>query len=103
MSTFVLILDNDLMSIKYDAANPSENDVIVKDITQQLANLTESGKLKGGELLKINGKQTLPMAFVIAHHVSHLYGAIAVFDPKLQQYVVTISHSPKYRLGHCLA
>lgn len=102
MSTFSLDIDQGLMSIEYDASKPSENDVIVKEITHQLTNLTETGKLTGGELLKINGKQTLPMAFAIAHHVSHLYGAISVFDPKLQQYVVTISHSPKYRLGDCI-
>ncbi|MBR8828042.1 MAG: hypothetical protein DSM107014_09105, partial [Gomphosphaeria aponina SAG 52.96 = DSM 107014] len=43
-------------------------------------------------------------SFVIASKIAHLYGAIAVFEPKigeqeLDQYVVTITHHPYYQIG----
>ncbi|NJR55403.1 MAG: CRISPR-associated protein Csx3 [Acaryochloris sp. CRU_2_0] len=102
MTTFRLDLQESLLTVHYDPNLPAENDQIVKDVTQQLAQLSKQGLLIGGELLKITGKQTIPLSYVIAHHVGHLYGAIAVFDPKLQRYVVAITHSPNYLLGDCL-
>jgi CRISPR-associated protein Csx3 len=39
------------------------------------------------------------VSYVISHRVSHLYKAIAMFDPKMSRYVVTSSHDSKYRLG----
>ncbi|WP_256874863.1 CRISPR-associated protein Csx3 [Nostoc sp. C052] len=56
-----------------------------------------------GRLLKINGSQSIPVAYHIAHKVSHLYGAIAIFDPKLSGYVVSITHDPEYKLGTVLS
>lgn len=103
MSTsFSLHIENNILNIGYDPLTPQRNDQIVKDILQQLQDLTESGQLAGGGLLKINGKHTIPMAYVLAHHLSHLYSAIAAFDPKLPAYVVVISHDPQYELGTTL-
>lgn len=90
-------LNGDVMIVKFgDAAS---NDAIVRDAFATLHEMKESGVLTGGPLLKITGPASLPVAFVIAHEVLHIYGAVAVFDPKLQHYVVSVSHSPDYAIG----
>jgi CRISPR-associated protein Csx3 len=38
----------------------------------------------------------------LAHAVAHLYGYVACYDPKLQGYVVAISHDPSVRPGDLL-
>ena len=81
--------------LKIGFGSPSSNDKIV--VAAQAA--LEELKLQGGDLLKISGPASLPVAFVLAHGVAHLYGAIAIFDPKLGKYVVSVSHSKSYPLG----
>lgn len=96
MATYIINLENDVLSVGF--GEPAQNDEIVKDAKIVLDELLESQQLHG-KLLKINGAASLPVAFVISHAVSHLYGAIAVYDPKLQKYVVSISHTPEVRVG----
>ncbi|MBD2437404.1 CRISPR-associated protein Csx3 [Nostoc sp. FACHB-110] len=78
------------------------NEELVKYVGERLPRLIEDESM-AGRLLKINGSQSLPIAYHIAHKVAHLYGAIAVFDPKLSGYVVSISHDPGYKLGLVLS
>lgn len=85
--------------LKIGFAEPGQNDTIVQDAALRLDQMIASGELVGGALLKVNGPASLPVAFVIAHKVAHLYGVIACFDPKLARYVVCITHDPTYKLG----
>lgn len=65
----------------------------------KIAELKESGQLsvaKFGKLLKINGPGALVVGFGLAHDLGHVFGAIAVFDPKIDRYVIVISHDPDY-------
>ena len=78
---------------------PSDNDQIVKDAVARLDELVKVGELSGGGLLKVNGPASLPVAMVLGHKLSHLFQALACFDPKLNRYVVVISHSPDYSVG----
>lgn len=96
MATYIINLENDVLSVGF--GEPAQNDEIVKDAKIVLDEMLKSQQLHG-KLLKINGAASLPVAFVISHAVSHLYGAIAVYDPKLQKYVVSISHTPEVRVG----
>ena len=52
-----------------------------------------------GSLLKINGPASLPVAVALGHIFAHVVPAIACFDPKLNGYVVCISHSPDFVPG----
>jgi hypothetical protein len=79
--------------------DPAQNDSLVKEVAEKTDALISSGKIKGGEIIKLNGPATLPIAFVLAHKLNHLYQAVAVFDPKLSKYVVVIAHGDKYKLG----
>ncbi len=93
MATYNLALDNDILRVSF--GDPASNDVIVKDAVQGLKDLG----LSGGPILKINGPASLPVAVALAHGVTHLYGAVAVYDPKLGKYVVSVSHNPDFSVG----
>lgn len=93
MSSYNVSLDGDVLRVSF--GNPASNDQIVKDA---VAGLKDIG-LQGGPLLKINGPASLPVAVALAHAVTHLYGAVAVWDPKLSKYVVSVSHNPHYQVG----
>ena len=77
----------------------SQNDQIVRDAAARLEEMVNSGELSGGQLLKVNGPASIPVAFVLAHKLAHIYGAIGYFDPKLGKYVISITHNPQYKLG----
>lgn len=97
MTTYNIEIKGEVLKVGF--AVPAQNDQIIRDAAVRLDQMTESGELSGGPLLKINGPASVPVAFVLAHKVAHLYGAIGFFDPKLGQYVITITHNPQYKLG----
>ena len=78
-----------------DSARRGDNSQIVKDAHTRLDQMQREGKLSGGGLLKIHGPASLPVAMALSHKLAHLFEAVAWFDPKLDKYVVAISHSPK--------
>lgn len=101
MATYTIDLIEQVLRINF--GEPAQNDQIVRDATARLDELAATGQLTGGTLLKVNDPASLPFAFVIAHKVAHLYGAIAVYDPKLgNKYVVCITHTPDYKLGEMI-
>lgn len=100
MTSYTIALDDDILKVGF--ADPAQNDQIVRDAAARLDELLSSGSLVGGKLLKINGPASIPVAFVIAHKLAHLYGTIAVYDPKLASYVVCITHDPAYKLGELI-
>jgi len=55
--------------------------------------------LTGGELIKLNGPMSLPVAMALAHGLCHLYSAVAVFVPMEKKYFVCISHNPALPIG----
>lgn len=83
----------DLLTLKF--GEPASNDVIVKDADAALSSLG----LTGGKIVLLNGPASLPVAVNLSHGIGHLYGAVAVYDPKLQGYVVAVSHDKDYALG----
>jgi CRISPR-associated protein Csx3 len=100
MNTYHIELQGDTLKVGF--GNPAQNDQIVRDTALRLDKMIQDGILGGGTLLKVNGPASIPVSFVLAHRLVHLYGAIAVFDPKLPEphkYVVCITHSPAYKLG----
>ena len=97
-SAYIITRDHDCV-LRVGFGEPSDNDRIVKDAVARLEAMTKTHELRGGGLLKINGPASLPVGIVLGHQLSHLFKAIAYFDPKLNQYVVVISHSPDYTVG----
>ena len=78
---------------------PAQNHQIVRDASARLGEMIADGTLAGGPVVKINGPASLPVACVLAHALGHLYGAVAVFDPKMAKYVVAIAHGGDYKIG----
>jgi len=76
----------------------ASNTEIVPDAIAAVAALN----LPGGRGIRFNGRASLPVAMALAHSVAHLYGYVACYDPKLQGYVVSISHDPAWRPGQLL-
>ena len=97
-STYIITRDHDSI-LRVGFGEPSDNDRIVKEAVARLEAMRLAGDLSGGGLLKINGPASLPVGIVLGHQLSHLFKAIAYFDPKLNQYVVVISHSSDYTVG----
>ncbi|MHC5939368.1 CRISPR-associated protein Csx3 [Nostoc sp.] len=97
MSTYKIELKDGILSVKF--GEPAQNDQIVRDAAARLEEMATSGELTGGSLLKINGSISIPVAFVLAHKLAHIYGAVAFYDPKLGKYVICITHNPSYKLG----
>jgi len=106
--SFLIYWEDDVLIAQINNGVQVDGDQIVRDATAQLANLIESGQLPGGkQILKIKGRATLLASFAIANQVAHLYGGVAVFDPKqgdkgLDKYVVTVSHTKDCRVGETL-
>ncbi|WP_159785610.1 CRISPR-associated protein Csx3 [Sodalinema gerasimenkoae] len=52
-----------------------------------------------GTIGLITGKASLPVSYVLAHHLSHYHKALGVFDPKLNGFVIVVTHDRQYPLG----
>lgn len=88
---------DDVLEIGF--GSPARNSVIVKAVKARLDEMIQSGELQGGSIIKINGPSSLPVITTIAHAVANRYETVAVFDPKVGQYVVAISHGGAYNVG----
>jgi CRISPR-associated protein Csx3 len=102
MSAFNIVFDADQQILRTAFGSPATNAEIVREVAARLDEIKAAGGLQGGPLLRINGPVSLPTAFTMGHAVFHAYGAIAVWDPKLQKYVVSVVHSPAYTLGQLI-
>lgn len=98
MDAFYASMENNVLKIGF-GQTPAQNDVLLKEAENKLDLLIKTGEVSGGEIIKINGPTTVPVAFVLAHKLNHLYQAVAMYDPKLSKYVVTIAHGDKFRTG----
>ena len=94
---FITVEPDNVLVLSF--GTPADNDKLVIEVTQIIDNLIDEGLITGGELIKLNGPATLPISFVLAHKLNHLYQAVAMYDPKLSKYVVSITHGGKYNLG----
>jgi CRISPR-associated protein Csx3 len=106
MYSYQIQLEGDVLRVGFNRLLPAAGDRIVRDALELVEQMIESGQLPGGShVLKIDGPQSVPVAYVIAHKLAHLYEAIAVLDPKIgrkghKTYIVTITHgSEQYRIG----
>lgn len=98
MSTYLIEMEEEsILRVKF--GEPAKNDKIVQDAEKKLVQLIEAKIIAGGDLIRINGQISIPVAMVFAHKLAHLYQAVACFDPKLSKYVVTIAHGTDYALG----
>lgn len=101
MSAFNITRTGNTMKIGF--GDPASNDVIVKDAVARLTEMEAAGELSGGGTILLNGPASLPVACAIAHAIAHRFSAVGVFDPKLNGYVVAVTHDPTVELGSVIA
>ena len=70
-----------------------------EDVVAAICTRLDQLGLKGGHLALVNGGLSIAGAMAMAHHLAHLYGVVAVFDPKRAGYIVAISHDPDFIVG----
>lgn len=97
MATYRINLEGEVLRVGF--GEPAQNDQIVRDAVARLNEMVADGTLSGGPVIHINGPASLPVAVAITHAVAHLYEVVAVFDPKLGRYVVSVSHTDRHRPG----
>ncbi len=84
-----------LPTVEIGFGEPANNDEIVPAALAAIEKLN----LAGGRGILFHGPASLPVAMALAHAVGHLYQFVACFDPKLERFVVAISHAPDVRPG----
>lgn len=87
----------DVLRLAFGA--PAQNDQIVKDAVERLKEMEQNGDLENGEIIKLNGPASLPVAIAIAQTLSEHYKVVSAFDPKINKYVVAISKNPEVNIG----
>lgn len=109
MYSYQIKLEKDVLIVGFNRVKPAQGDVLVLDTFEQLEMMINNGEIPTEKkLLKIDGPQSIPVAYVIAHKLAHLYEAIAVLDPKIgkkgyKNYIVTTTHgSKKYKVGQII-
>jgi CRISPR-associated protein Csx3 len=87
-----------IITLTIGFGEPADNTIVVPDAISAIREL----KLRGGKGIHFNGPAGLPVAMALAHSVAHLFGYVACYDPKLEGYVVSISHNPGIHPGQLL-
>ncbi|MBN3873713.1 CRISPR-associated protein Csx3 [Nostoc sp. JL33] len=105
MTTYHISLEGDVLKVKF--GKPANGDQVIRDAAIRLDEMVVSGELSGGKLLKIDGPASVAVSYLIAHKISQLYGAIAVFDPKIgrpgyKTFITAISQTPAYKIGELI-
>lgn len=109
MKTYQISWEGDVLKVGFVDRNAdgmaitANGDAIVRDAAARLHQMEDAGELKGGDLLKIDGRIPVLVSYVIAHQVAHLYRAVAISDPRLNAYVVAISTAAEYPVGSRIA
>ncbi|MBW4433164.1 MAG: CRISPR-associated protein Csx3 [Pelatocladus maniniholoensis HA4357-MV3] len=105
MHSYQLKLEGEVLRVGFNRILPAQGDRIVRDALELLEMMIDSKQIPGGSRILIDGPQSVPVAYVIAHKLAHLYKTVAVLDPKIgtpgyKTYIVTISHgSTQYKVG----
>jgi CRISPR-associated protein Csx3 len=88
-------------TLKMSFGDPANNAEIVKEVIKTCGEIKP--QVMNGKILLLNGPASLPVACAISHAFAHLVPAIGCFDPKLNAYVVAISHSPDFEIGSIIS
>lgn len=95
----VVVAGSAATMLKVGFSDPAQNNLIVRDVELRMMELFPADGSTGGTLALINGPASLPVAVVLAHHLIHRFGSVAVFDPKMGAYVVCSSHGAGHAVG----
>lgn len=90
--------DAGITTVKVGFGAAAANTEVVPDAIAAIRAL----ELAGGRGIHLDGPMSIPAAVAVAHSVGHLFGYVACFDPKLEGFVVAISHHPDFKPGQLI-
>ena len=82
--------------IRVSFGEPATNSVIVQEVEQTAPTIASRCH---GKVVLFNGAASNAVTAVLAHKFGHVTKAVGIYDPKLQSYVIVISHDPDYFVG----
>ncbi len=105
MTTYHISLEDDVLKVGF--GQDANGDQIIKDAAARLDEMMALGEITGGKLLKVDGPGSVAVSYLIAHKISHLFGAIAIFDPKIgrkgyKTFITAVSQTPAYKIGEII-
>lgn len=92
-------VENSVLRVGFNPDKPANNDQLVKDAVASVLAIKDQ---LHGCVLKINGAASLPVGMAIAGEIAHVVKCVSCYNPKLQKYVVSITHDPNYTLGQLI-
>ena len=108
-STYLVTMQgHDTLKVGFSSDNRGDGHQVVCDAAARLDELIAQKVIRGGELLKIDGRSSVYVNYLLAHKLAHLYETIAIHDPKLgnaktDRYIVAIEHGSKYAVGETIS
>jgi CRISPR-associated protein Csx3 len=97
MTVFNLNFDQTTQTLKIGfGGDTATGDKIIKAINDGLKALDLPG---GPGVVKVTGPVTTPGAAVLGHLLAHKFAAVGFWDPKLQKFLIAITHDPKWDVG----
>ena len=90
--------ESGVATVEIGFGTPATNAELVPAALQALRALP----LAGGRRIRFTGPASVPVVSALTHAVAHQYGFVAWFDPKLQRFVIAVSHDPKLMPGDTL-
>ncbi|MBR8839641.1 MAG: CRISPR-associated protein Csx3 [Stigonema ocellatum SAG 48.90 = DSM 106950] len=97
MHSYQMVLKGEVLHVGFNRNIPAQGDRIVKDALFVLNHMIDSGEIAGGHRILIDGPQSVPVAYVLAHKLVHLYEVVAVLDPKLGSKISTASGAIRHK------
>jgi CRISPR-associated protein Csx3 len=97
MYSYQLNLEGEVLRVGFNRILPAQGDRIVRDALEQLEQMISSDQIPGGQRILIDGPQSVPVAYVLSHKLTHLYDVVAVLDPKLGSKIGTPSGAIRYK------
>ncbi len=97
MHSYQMTLKGEVLKVGFNRNIPAQGDTIVQDALEVLNQMIDSGEISGGRRILIDGPQSVPVAYVLSHKLVHLYGVVAVLDPKLGSKISTLDGAIRHK------
>lgn len=97
MSSYQMSIKDEVLKVGFNRNLPAQGDTIAKDALELLDRMIDSGEISGGRRILIDGPQSVPVAYILSHRLVHLYGIVAVLDPKLGSKINTTDGAIRHK------
>jgi CRISPR-associated protein Csx3 len=98
-------IESNVLKVRFE--KPANGNQVIKDAVVGLEKMVRLGGLSGEKLLKIDGPASVAVTYLIAHQISQFYGALAIFDAKIDRpgyktFIIAVFQTPAYKTGELI-